>query len=487
MTLFFIAFAALLAPAFASWSNTETESITACTTQYGPASNTTQDWGFWVTTDTYTTSAWVNLYKTEVLTPKPSTTTVSATSTSTYYYYPGDNMTTTVYTWTYSDTATVTQTETVASTTTVTVSSVETFTVPTLTGFVPVASASPLAAQKTNTWDDAGDWDVEDVYWTTETSPYIGYPIYATPLVADLANGPLPIDVLGGPPPPLPTDVLRAPVPEATGLLWRRQDAQSSQPLKVDCTLTIKSNAFVYGTSSIRQPGPRATYTRTSIVAFTTVTSTVRTKQTAPLPTEVFTISDTFYSYDTSSTTVTTTSVETVSRGLVDLERVTEHPKRPQRQSTPLLHPSWLPALLTTSSTPTMASGCASPTRGSPTPTTPSSSTTRTIPMPSTPAKSAARALSWIRRLSSGAGAAGALAVRSGRAMRRVVLLRVASMARGERRWVLMFTTSRFRTRGIGAASIWVMALVVVLGSCLCGSDDSDSSEDSRQNNSLRA
>ena len=337
MTLFFIAFAALLAPAFASWSNTETESITACTTQYGPASNTTQDWGFWVTTDTYTTSAWVNLYKTEVLTPKPSTTTVSATSTSTYYYYPGDNMTTTVYTWTYSDTATVTQTETVASTTTVTVSSVETFTVPTLTGFVPVASASPLAARKTNTWDDAGDWDVEDVYWTTETSPYIGYPIYATPLVAGLANGPLPIDVLGAPPPPLPTDVLRAPIPEATGLLWRRQDAQSSQPLKVDCTLTIKSNAFVYGTSSIRQPGPRATYTRTSIVAFTTVTSTVRTKQTAPLPTEVFTISDTFYSYDTSSTTVTTTSVETVSRGLVDLEHATNVPKG-HRDSLPLYY-----------------------------------------------------------------------------------------------------------------------------------------------------
>jgi hypothetical protein len=291
MALSLAVFAVLLGPTFAAWSNTDVESITACTTQYGPASNTTQYWYTWVSTDTYTTSTYVNLYKTEVLTPKPSTTTVSATSTSTYYYYPGDNMTTTVYTWTYFDSTTVTQTETIPSTTTVTVSSVETLTVPTLTGFVPVASASPLAAQKTNSWDSAGDWDVEDVYWTSNP-PYDYRISYATPLVA-------------------PPDVF-LPAPVYTDILWRRQNAQSSQPLKVDCTLTIQSNGF-YGTSSIRQSGPRATFTRTKIVATATTTSTVRTRKTTPRATEVYTVSGTFYSVNTSYTTVTTTSVETVS------------------------------------------------------------------------------------------------------------------------------------------------------------------------------
>lgn len=267
--------AALFALTSASWSNTEVETITACTTQYGPAKNTTQPWLDYVSTDTYTTSTWAYFSKTEALTLKPLTTTLLATSTSTSYFYPPDNRTTTVYTSTYYNAYQTTQTETVPSTTTITVSQVETLTVPTLDGFVPVGSASPGAAKKTNSWEISDDWDVQDVYWTTEPSTSVA-----------------------------PTRYMY------TGLIWRR-DQQSGQPTKVDCTQTIQSNGF-YTTSYIRLSGPRATFTRTEIVATETSTFTVHTKPTAPPPASVYTFEDTLWTTNTSYATETVTTVQTV-------------------------------------------------------------------------------------------------------------------------------------------------------------------------------
>ena len=135
----------------------------------------------------------------------------------------------------------------VPSTTTITVSQVETLTVPTLNGFVPVESASPGAAKKTNSWEVPDGWDVQDVYWTTEPSTATNvatrYHMY-------------------------------------TDLLWRR-DRQSDQPTKVDCTETVQSNSF-FATSYIRVTGPRATLTRTEIVATATSTYTVESVATSP-------------------------------------------------------------------------------------------------------------------------------------------------------------------------------------------------------------
>ncbi|KAF3032506.1 hypothetical protein E8E12_004280 [Didymella heteroderae] len=257
---FFLAISTVLfAPTFASWSNTEVETITACTTRYGPAKNTTEPWLDYVSTDTYTTSTWAYFSKTEALTLKPFTTTLSVTSTSTSYLYPADSWTTTLYSCTYYDTYQTTQTATVPSTTTITVSEVETLTVSTLDGFVLVGSASPGAAKKTNSWEVPDGWDMQDVYWTTEpstTNVATRFSIY-------------------------------------TDLLWRR-DEQSGQPTKIDCTQTIQSNSF-YTTSYIRILGARATVTRTEIVATEIFTFTVHTKPTAPPPASVYTIKDTLW------------------------------------------------------------------------------------------------------------------------------------------------------------------------------------------------
>lgn len=262
-------FAALFAPTFASWSNTETQTITACATQYGPTRNATESWLDYVSTNTYTTSAWAYFSKTEVLTLRPSTTTISATSTSTSYLYAPNSWTTTVYTETSYTTFEATQTETVPITTTLTVSQVETLTVSAFEGFIPVGSASPDAAKKTNTWELPDDWDVQDVYWTTEPS---GTGIY-------------------------------------TGYLSRR-DQQTGQPSEIDCTETIQSNGF-YSTSYITIAGPRATFTRTQVVATETTTFTVHLKPTATV--SVSTVEDLYWVTNTSYTTETVTRVQTVS------------------------------------------------------------------------------------------------------------------------------------------------------------------------------
>lgn len=322
MALLVAVLTTLFAPTYAGWSNTEIESFTACTTQYGPASNNTQQWNPWISTDTYTTTTWARFFKTEILTPKPSTTTLSATSTSTYYHYPGDNMTTTVYTNTYFETVTSTQTETIPSSTTLTVSQVETITVPTLEGFVAVASATPEAAKRPNDWDNSNDWDVEDVYWTSEPSNDYPYTFETLDRFMPLYRA-------------LPTNMVR------------RQDAQSSQPLRVACTLTVQSNGF-WNVVSIKQSGLRATYTRTKIVATVTSTSTVRLKVTAPPASTVFTLSDDYYFINTSYTTETTTAVETVSTNprylSFSIQRPILTPHSPRKQSTLPQQPSSPPA-----------------------------------------------------------------------------------------------------------------------------------------------
>lgn len=440
MDLCLVVLTALFAPTFASWSNTEVETITACTTQYGPAKNTT-DYGLeYVSTDTYTTSAWTYFSKTEVLTLRPSTTTLSATSTSTSYLYPADNWTTTVYTSTYYDSYVATQTEAVPFTTTVIVSQVETLTVPTLEGFIPVGSASPGAAKKTNSWDIPDGWDVQDVYWTTEpstTNIATGYPIY-------------------------------------TDLLWRR-DEQSSQPLKVDCTVTIQSNSF-YTTSYIKVSGPRATLTRTEIVATETSTFTVRTKPTAPPPTSVYTIEDTYWTTNISYATETVATVQTVSTRLHHSQYSSlSHlliPRRQQKQSTPRQRQFWPLATPPTSSTRTTATGCATLHPGSQTVgTTPNNKFSLGTRTPSTRRTLAARAPSWTpRRSFGGTLAIGVRAVRSGRATLQVVLLQLVSMGRVEARSMCGCTMNRLLIRGFGPVGMWAMGLVVTLGLCLCGS-----------------
>ena len=132
----------------ASWSNTDVETHTACTIQYGPGKNKPEPWLDYWSTGSYTTSAWSYFSKTELLTLKPSTSTLSATLASTSYLYLADNWTTTVYISTYYDTYQSTQTETVPSTTTITVSELETLTVLAPSGFTALAFASPSAAKR---------------------------------------------------------------------------------------------------------------------------------------------------------------------------------------------------------------------------------------------------------------------------------------------------------------------------------------------------
>lgn len=289
MALFLAIFTALFALTSASWPNTDVETHTACTTQYGPAKNNSEPWLDYVSTNTYTTSAWSYFGKTELLTLKPSTTTLSATSTSTSYFYPADNWTTTVYTSTYYDTYQSTQTETVSFTTTSTISQVETLTVPALNGFTALASASPSAAKKTNSWEISipDGWEVHDVYWTTESSS--GLPVITAS--AFEYYGPLPQDYPG---------------------YISRRDEPSGQPAKIDCTETVQSNNF-YTTSYITLSGPRATFTRSEVVATQTSTFTVHTKPTAPPPTSVYTIEDTLYTGNTTYVTETVTTTQTVS------------------------------------------------------------------------------------------------------------------------------------------------------------------------------
>lgn len=291
MALFMAIFTLLFAVTTATWSNTDVETHTACTTQYGPVKNTTELWLDYWSTDSYTTSAWSYFSKTELLTLKPSTTTLSATSTSTSYLYPADNWTTTVYTSTYYDTYQSTQTKTVSSTTTITVSQVETLTVPALDGFVAVASAYPSAAKKTNSWEYSvpDGWEVHDVFWTTE--------IQGLPTITASTIEPI-VDYFG-----------------YSGYISRRSEPSAGQPLRVDCTETVQSNNF-YTTSYITLSGPRATFTRTEVVATETSTFTVHTKPTAPPPTSVYTIEDTLWATNTSYVTETVTTTQTVSTSL---------------------------------------------------------------------------------------------------------------------------------------------------------------------------
>jgi hypothetical protein len=201
-------------------------------------------------------------------------------------------LTTTIFTSTYFDTTTVVQFETVPTTTTITVSEAETLTVPTLTGFTPVASIFPGAALKPNDWQTSDQWDVEDVYWTSEP-PYDSR--------GGLSSTGLIIDRLM----PLHDAAL------ATDILYRR-NGQPSQPSRVACTLTIQSNYFM-STVSIKQTIPTSTYTRTTYVATETSTSTVRTKPTGPVASTVETVQYDYYSTSTTYTTQTITDIETVS------------------------------------------------------------------------------------------------------------------------------------------------------------------------------
>lgn len=145
---------------------------------------------------------------------------------------------------------------------------------------------------------------------------------------------------------------------------------------------------------------------------------------------------------------------------------------RRQKQSTPPQPPFWPRAPPPTSWTLTTATGCATRPPGFPTAaTTPSNRSSLGTKAPFIRPRHVVRAPSWTPRPSSGGTrTTGARAVRSGRAMRRAVLLPLGSMGRVEARLMCRCTMSRLLTRGFGRAGMWVMAPVVMLGSCLCGS-----------------
>jgi hypothetical protein len=203
-------------------------SATRCETTYGASP---LPWG--PSTYYFTSTSYAYSSRTEILTPKPSTTSVAATSTYTQYETAPNNLTRTIYTDTYSYTNYLTTTETVSSTATVTKSLLHTTTIPTQTGFIPVAAAYPEATQSANAEEDQDQWSVEDAYWQDNWS--------------------------------------WQQEPEAPEL------DRPGSPTKIDCLVTL-INIYDSGTTSSKMYVSPPTYTRTSYVATETTTITVTTK-----------------------------------------------------------------------------------------------------------------------------------------------------------------------------------------------------------------
>lgn len=314
-------------------TDTLSSTISQCSTQYASSDGVSTDaingnlilsysYVPWLSTEAYTTTAYSNFAKTEVLTPRAITTTVEATLTTTSYETIRDTSTLTVYINTIYDSYTATQTESVTSTTTLTISAPATITIPTALGFIAVASANPGAALATPKSEIDTQWDVEDVWWT-EFDQQIYYYDKAAADVSSVADGPLPtaIPVAVEETPVLLADLNIIIDREATDrqlarrlrLPYRPQSSDSAQ--KIICTYTVVNNYFMTTTTIKRPSAPTPTFTRTTIVATVTSTSTVRAKPTngwnGTLVTEY--VDGAFWSATTFSTTYTTTEIETVS------------------------------------------------------------------------------------------------------------------------------------------------------------------------------
>jgi hypothetical protein len=197
---------------------------------------------------------------------------VSATTTYTQYDTAPNNLTKTVWTGTDTFTNYLTTTETEFSTATFTTYVIQTATIPTQAGFVPVAAIYPEATQHFDDWKDQDQWSVEDSYWQDDW---------------ELQQE-----------------------PEAPG------SPQSGLPSKVECLITI-INIYNSGTTSSKLSVPPPTYTRTKYVATETTTITVTTK-ISPTETPV-TYSMVSYLAIPSWFTETRTNVKTVSLGILDL------------------------------------------------------------------------------------------------------------------------------------------------------------------------
>lgn len=317
--------ALLLALSATLWSHTsafETDTLTSltshCTTQYLSSGSSEYNSTYstiapvyppWVSTESYTTTAYSNYMKTEVLTPRASTTTLTSTSTSTAYETIRDTSTISIFTTTEYNTYTITQTEAVTSTTTVTVSTPDAVTISTPAGYIAVASANVGAVLKEPEPDVNAHWDVEDVWWTEYDQPIYLYDSMARPIATSTVS-PLMISE------PVPT-LLGRDVDVAFNrrlrIPYRPQVTDEAQ--KVICTYTVQSNYFVTTTTIKRSSATTPTYTRTVYATTTTSTSTVRAKPTNGWNGTVSTEYPNwaYWNTTTSYTTLTTTDVVTVS------------------------------------------------------------------------------------------------------------------------------------------------------------------------------
>jgi hypothetical protein len=251
-------------------SAAEVSSVTRCSTKYAAA---TPPWG--PSTDYFTSTSYVYRPKFELLTPKPSTTSVSATTTYTQYETAPNNLTRTIWTETDTFTTYLTTTETEFSTATFTTYEVQTTTIPTQPGFVPVAAIYPEATQHFDDLEDQDQWSVEDAYWQDDLE------------LQQEPEGP--------------------------------ESPQSGLPSKVECLITI-INMYNSGTTSSKLNLPPPTYTRTKYVATETTTITVTTR-ISPTETPV-TYSMLSFSAIPSWFTETHTNVKTVSLGIPDLPKL---------------------------------------------------------------------------------------------------------------------------------------------------------------------
>lgn len=252
-----ISFAFIVARSVSAiWTETDFQTVLHCTTRYVPISNSSNVNTDWLSTDTYTTTEWPYFTKTELYTPRASTTTVSATSTV-LEYLTRDNWTTIITTATSTTSTTLTTIEIVNATTTKTVLE---------TAYVTIFPADYVPPSPSVRVKNKNDWDVADIYWTAEPSGTEGRDV--------------PVEPAGA-------------------------------PVKVDCTLITQSNNF-WTTVTIKQPGPTLTYTRTTVLATETSTSTVRTRHSGRRPASVETWEWSYCKWITTYETFTTTSTATV-------------------------------------------------------------------------------------------------------------------------------------------------------------------------------
>jgi hypothetical protein len=246
----------------AGWTNTDFQTILHCTTQYASEGNASSVDTDWLTTDTQTTTEWLYFTKTELYTPRASTTTLSEIATS-YERLTIDEWTSIITTATKTSSLTV---EIVA-----TVTDAATTTTALKTEYSNATKSDSCSPSALGThFKDKDDWEVADVYWTTESES------------SETQNQTSPTKPAGA-------------------------------PVKLDCTLTTQSNNF-WATTSIKQSGPTPTYTRTAFVGTETSTLIARTRRnkydTPPTSTETWKWSDvTWITVYQTSTIVATVTV----------------------------------------------------------------------------------------------------------------------------------------------------------------------------------